>query len=151
MSKIPPEKPTTEPPAGTGYVATYTEDGDGVSANVFEQNCTLAGEEEMPADRDAASCGWSEATKIAPKEYPDEFRWVWEGTAKRALASTDWELKSGNMYDLGCGFTVIDHSTSDLADDPQFHLSFVKLEIVESGAYAALAAGVTALVAALAF
>ena len=105
----------------------------------------------MPADREESACGWSEATKMAPKEYPDEFRWVWEGTVKRALASTDYELKNGMTYDLGCGFMVLDHSTSSLAEDPQNHLSFVKLEIVESGAYAALAVGVTALVAALAF
>ena len=83
----------------------------------------------MPADREASSCGWTETTKLAHKEYPDELRWVCEGTAKRAFASTDWELKVGNMYDLGCGFLVIDHSTSDLADAPQSHLSFVKLEI----------------------
>ena len=73
----------------------------------------------MPADRDAASCGWTEVTKMAPKEYPDEFRWVWEGTAKRKLDITDWELKAGQMYDLGAGFLVIDHDTSDLASDPQ--------------------------------
>lgn len=72
---------------------------------------------------------------------------------KRPLASAEaaWEMKAGMTYDLGAGFLVIDHSTSSLAEDPQSHLSFVKLEIQESGAYAALAAGVTALVAALAF
>ena len=72
---------------------------------------------------------------------------------KRPLASAEaaWELKAGMTYDLGAGHFVIDHSTSDLADAPQWHYSFVKLEIQESSAYAALAAGVTALVAAFAF
>ena len=107
----------------------------------------------MPKDRDATTCGWTEVTPLAHKEIPDEFRWTWEGTVKRPLMSAEaaWELKAGMSYDLGAGFFVLDHSTSDLAEDPQSHLSFVKLEIQESGAYAALAAGVTALVAALAF
>ena len=53
-------------------------------------------------------------------------------------------------YDLAAGYFVIDHSTSDLEDATQSHIGFVKLEIQESSAYAALAAGVTALVAAFA-
>ena len=48
MSRNPPEKPDGEPPASTGYFQGYTEDAEGTSANTFEQNCTKAGEEEMP-------------------------------------------------------------------------------------------------------
>lgn len=48
LTRNPPESPEGEAPASTGYFQGYSEDAEGNSANTFEQNCTKAGEEEMP-------------------------------------------------------------------------------------------------------
>ena len=90
MSRNPPEKPTSEPPASTGYFQSYTEDANGTGVATFVQNCSKDGEKEMPEDRDATTCGWTEVIPLAIKEIPDEFRWTWGGTVKRPpLASAE--------------------------------------------------------------
>ena len=79
------------------------------------------------------------------------------GSAKRPLDVKDWELKVGSSYDAAAMAINFDFATLEGEFNPEdlfkdAKVGLFKLELMEgSGAFAALTAGVTALVATLAF
>ena len=108
----------------------------------------------MPEDKDPIEwCGWFEEEPLTLSEDSK----MLSGTARRPLDFGDWTLKTGQSYDALAMVVEFDFSNLDGAEPTSDDfiqagkLGIVKLELVDSGSYAVLAAGMTALVASLAF
>ena len=145
-------------PAASGFTMTYMDiTGLAPEAPVegkFEPSCSHADERELPEDADPSTlCGWVETEAFAPSA---DSKMV-SGTAKRPLDVKDWELKVGQSYDVATIAVNFDFSTLEGEPTEETILAgakvgLVKLDLMDgSGAFAALTAGVTALVATLAF
>ena len=133
-------------PAVSGVVATYVDSKQqGTKTSEWTAGCKKAGEDKDVDPKSA--CGWTEVSPAEATMFGEV-----KHTAKRPLDVADFELKTGS-YDVFCMY-VIQHLESY---EPEREAPITKRELGQielmdgSGAFQALAAGATALIAALAF
>ena len=116
--------------------------------SMLTQECSAAGSDEVVEDE---SCGWVE---VEPAKYEFKGYVSIVGEAKRPMDVAGYELKYG-AYTLHTSY-LIKHDSSyppDNEDDQKgsYFVDTELLEPAESGAFAALATGVTMIMASLAF
>ena len=132
-------------PAISGVIATYV---DSKQAGTKTAELKAVCKKEGATDSEPAeSCGWTEVEAAAATMYGEVV-----STAKRPMDVPGFELKAGS-YDALCTYNVQHLEAYEPAREAELtKTKVVTLELMDgSGAFQALAVGVTALIAALAF